>query len=432
MPNWKKLIVSGSSANLLNLNVTNAVTASAFRGDGSALSNVNASVTQQATVASSFTNQTSVATTHNFGTKNILVNVYNDSDSMIIPASIVATNTNVVTVGFDFSTTGRIVIAKGGHIVQGTAADANLLDGEDGTHYLNYGNFTNIPSGIVSSSAQLDSTTVSALNLNAPVFGTGSSSPYFTEVRYNNSNVMEFNQMYLGNASGDYLETNEYQKVVTVIPGANSQNYQILGRITAQSGGATHIVNFNAALRSNTLPDLDWGITYDDNFNNSKYIEPQLWTKETSTAGFIFAFKVLKKIFGTVTVDMQVIPRNSSHLSNVSVNSVQSSEQDSIDSGYTANTFDRSFSINGSNALFTNGIISGSSQITDLTTHKETVSGASSYTVDHNLNEQYPIVQVWNTGTSQQEIPKDVTSNSVNRVTVDFSTTFAGKIIVKK
>ena len=80
----------------------------------------------------------------------------------------------------------------------------------------------------------------------------------------------------------------------------------------------------------------------------------------------------------------------------------------------------------------TNGVISGSSQITDLTTHKETVSGATSYQVDHNLGEQYPIVQCWNTANSLQEIPNSVTTNSTNRVTVDFSTTFAGIIIVKK
>ena len=40
MPNWKKLVVSGSSAALSNLNVTNAVTASFFKGDGSALTNI--------------------------------------------------------------------------------------------------------------------------------------------------------------------------------------------------------------------------------------------------------------------------------------------------------------------------------------------------------------------------------------------------------
>ena len=78
------------------------------------------------------------------------------------------------------------------------------------------------------------------------------------------------------------------------------------------------------------------------------------------------------------------------------------------------------------------GLISGSAQITNLTTHKETVSGASSYDVDHNLGEQYPIVQAWNTATSKQELPNSITTNSSNRVTVDFSTTFAGIIIVKK
>ena len=175
-------------------------------------------------VTDTFTDVTSKVVTHNFGTKNVIVTVYGDDDGYFIPNSIVTTNTNQVTVTFASTESGRVVVAKGGHVVQGTAADANLLDGEDGTYYLNYGNFTSVPSGIVS----------------------------------------------------------------------------------------------------------------------------------------------------------------------------------------------------------------GSSQITDLTTHKETVSGASSYAVDHNLNEQYPIVQAWNTTTSQQEQAESVTTNSVNRVTVVFSTTFAGKIIVKK
>ena len=193
-----------------------------FQGDGSDLTGL--SVDQVATVTDTFTNATSKTVTHNFGTKNVIVSVYDDNDGYFLPSSIITTDTNTVTVTFVGAESGRVVVAKGGHVVQGTAADANLLDGEDGTYYLNYGNFTSIPSGI----------------------------------------------------------------------------------------------------------------------------------------------------------------------------------------------------------------ISGSTQITDLTTHKETVSGASSYAVDHNLNEQYPIVQCWNTSTSQQEQAESVTTNSVNRVTVVFSTTFAGKIIVKK
>ena len=212
-------VISGS--NLEGMTVSGSFSGS-FQGDGSDLTGL--SVDQVATITDTFTNVSSKAVTHNFGTKNVIVTVYDENDSYFIPSSIVTTNTNTVTVTFASSESGRIVVAKGGHVVQGVASDANLLDGEDGTYYLNYGNFTSVPSGI----------------------------------------------------------------------------------------------------------------------------------------------------------------------------------------------------------------ISGSAQVTDLTTHKETVSGASSYVVDHNLGEQYPIVQAWNTATSKQELANSITTNSTNRVTVDFSTTFAGIIIVKK
>ena len=177
-----------------------------------------------------------------------------------------------------------------------------------------------------SSTDTLTNKTMTAPVLNAPVFGIGTNSPYFTEIRFNNSNIMKFNQMYTGAASGSYFSANEYQKVVTITPDGNSQNYQVIGRITAQNAGETHTVYFNAALRSNTLPDLNWTIDYSEEYNGGRYIDPQLWTKETTTAGFIFAFKTLATIYGTVTVDFDVIPRNSSQLDNVSVNSVQNSE----------------------------------------------------------------------------------------------------------
>jgi len=148
---------SGSAqvvASLVNQEVdlgTTAITASYFKGDGSQLTNVD--VSQNATVASTFTNQTSVAVTHNFGTKNVIVQVYNDSDELIIPATVTSTSTSVSTITFDSSTSGTIVVAKGGHIVSGSV---NALDGQAGSYYLDYDNFTNVPSGIVSSSAQID------------------------------------------------------------------------------------------------------------------------------------------------------------------------------------------------------------------------------------------------------------------------------------
>ena len=119
---WKKIIFSGSSAHL------SAVTASYFSGDGSAITNIT--VSQAATVSSTFSNQTSVAVDHNFSSKNIVVSVYNDSDVQIIPASVTLTSLDRVTVTFDSSTSGLIVVAKGGHIVSGSIS-ADNIDGLD-------------------------------------------------------------------------------------------------------------------------------------------------------------------------------------------------------------------------------------------------------------------------------------------------------------
>jgi hypothetical protein len=218
-------VVTTNSQTTGSINVQGNVTASYFFGDGSGLTNLPAAdVSQVATVTSSFDNQSSISVTHNFGSKNIIVSVYGTDDTQIIPSSVTLTNNNSINVGLSANHSGYIVVAKGGHIVSGSAADAAALNGELGSYYLDYTNFTNIP----------------------------------------------------------------------------------------------------------------------------------------------------------------------------------------------------------------NGIISGSSQITDLTTYKEDVSGNSTYTITHNLNEEYPIVQAWNTSSKRQELPSIVESTSVNALDITFSSTFAGRIIVKK
>lgn len=125
-------LLSGSEqvvAALVDQNVnlgTGAITASIFKGDGSQLTNLN--VAQSATVIEEFTNQTSVAITHNFGTKNVLATVYNSSDEQIIPGTVTTTNDNVVTVTFDSATSGRVIVGKGGHIVSGSIPFANITN----------------------------------------------------------------------------------------------------------------------------------------------------------------------------------------------------------------------------------------------------------------------------------------------------------------
>jgi len=189
MPNWKKIILSGSTAALSNLDVDNAITASAFIGDGSALTNISAQVTEQATITDTFTSVTSKAITHNFGTKNVLVSVYNNSDELIIPASTVTTSTNVVTVTFDSSTTGRAIVAKGGHLVSGSA----VLVG----------------SGVFSGSAQIDTVT-----------------RYEESITGNNSYTVTHN---LGE---DYpivqvYDTNKFQTIPGIISASNANSVYI-------------------------------------------------------------------------------------------------------------------------------------------------------------------------------------------------------------
>lgn len=172
-------ITSGLENQEVNLG-TAAITASFFKGDGSQLTNID--VAQSATVIDTFTNQTSVAVSHNFGSKNVLATVYNSNDQQIFPASITTTDLNTVTVTFDVATSGRVIVGKGGHVVSGSIPFDNLLNvptlvsssnqvslaSVDGfssysssvsTRFDNltsdYTELTNIPNGIVSSSVQL-------------------------------------------------------------------------------------------------------------------------------------------------------------------------------------------------------------------------------------------------------------------------------------
>jgi hypothetical protein len=133
------------------------VTATAFVGDGSNISNIT--VDQSATVINSFTAQTSVAVNHNFGSKNVIATVYDGNDAMMIPASVVTTSDNVLTVTFSDPTSGRVIVGKGGHIVSGSIPYANIIDRPtflSSSAQISYTEVQNIPSGIISSSAQID------------------------------------------------------------------------------------------------------------------------------------------------------------------------------------------------------------------------------------------------------------------------------------
>lgn len=150
MPSWRKLIVSGSDSTLNSLKVTTYVSASSFsgnftgsfKGDGSQLTNVTTTVEELSSVAQTFTSVTSSTVNHNLDTDRPLVQVYNTDAEQIVPKVVKILNNNNVIVEFDTPESGKIVVAKGGHIV---------------TASVPWDNLTNVPSGLVSSSAQIAS-----------------------------------------------------------------------------------------------------------------------------------------------------------------------------------------------------------------------------------------------------------------------------------
>ena len=112
MPNWKKVIVSGSDANLNSLNVTAGVTGSLL---GSASYALTASYIQGTFNASaSFSNSSTWTFTHNLGSQYVVVQTFDGSFRQIIPQEITLTDANTATITFPTSETGYAVASKGG------------------------------------------------------------------------------------------------------------------------------------------------------------------------------------------------------------------------------------------------------------------------------------------------------------------------------
>jgi len=122
MSKWNKVILSGSRAELRD------VTASYFRGDGSALTGIVASIASIAENASfpfTFTSQTSFQVTHSLNTPNPIIQCYDSNNEQNIPEIIKIINDDVISITYPTAQSGRVVVAKGGHMISGNLNFAN-------------------------------------------------------------------------------------------------------------------------------------------------------------------------------------------------------------------------------------------------------------------------------------------------------------------
>ena len=643
-----------------SINLTGAVTASYFKGDGSQITNLPASdISQVATINYSFSNSSNFSVSHNFNSRNVIVSVYDSNYVQIIPSSVTLTDLNTTTITLSSPQSGYAVVAKGGHIVSGSADDSNKLNGQAGSYYLDFTNHTNIPSGLVSGSSQVVSI-LSSLN----TYTSSHDTKNVTLATYTGSNdashsliINKFSTLgtYTGSIDtkfttlGTYTSsidtkwstlsgvtsslinaTSSYEtkgrgivsgssQIINILDSLNTysasvksafeltgSNVVVLGDLSVRGTTTTinsttiqlddNIISLNAAGTSNggiivrdatggntNSGSLVWDVTNDywkggisgseskllragadsvfsgssqvdittttgySTFSsslNSRIVSLNTYTSSQDTKNSTLAtytgsvntkFTTLGTYTGSVdtkwstlqSVTSSLINATSSYetrgngivssstqiissLSNQSLNlgtgaitasyfvgdgsgitnvvteiaevaTITSSfdNQSTIAVSHNFNSKNVIVSVYGTNdsqiipssVTLTNantativlssadsgyvvvakgghivsgstewnslanrpiGIISGSTQITTLTTYKETVTGNSTYTITHNLNEEYPIVQAWNTANKRQEMPSIVESTSVNAFSISFSGIFSGLIIVKK
>jgi hypothetical protein len=88
------------------------------------------------------------------------------------------------------------------------------------------------------------------------------------------------------------------------------------------------------------------------------------------------------------------------------------------------NTVTLQFSSNVSGSIV---VVNGGDQ-----TVIETITNATTAVLTHNLNTEWPMVQVYESSSRAQIIPLSVVSDNVNQITIGFSTPVSGKVVIKK
>ena len=107
-----------------SLSIVGIISASAFQGDGSALTNIT--VAQNATVKQTFTNSLTWSVEHNLSTPNAIVQVYDANDFQMIPGTLQIIDDDNIRATFPTAQSGYVVVARGGQIVSGSVDVENI------------------------------------------------------------------------------------------------------------------------------------------------------------------------------------------------------------------------------------------------------------------------------------------------------------------
>lgn len=147
MPNWKKLAVSGSAASFASLYIDTSITASIISGSeftGSLYGTASQAISSSYALTASYvlgpptvitgSNATFIQSTpattwvfnHYLNSQFPVLQVFNASNQVIIPASITANDTTTATITFSVPTAGTAVASIGGYTGSQTVPSASF------------------------------------------------------------------------------------------------------------------------------------------------------------------------------------------------------------------------------------------------------------------------------------------------------------------
>ena len=347
-------IISGNTVIL-----TGSFTGS-FLGDGSQLSGVTSytdadtldfinslnvvsgSIQTLSTVSDTFTSVTSYTVTHNFGTKEVIVSVY-ENDTLIFPSSINTPTTNTVTITFPEPVTGRVVVVKAGHVVSGSINYTSVLNKPtlvSGSSQISFTGITNKPT-LVSGSSQVSFTGIT----NKPTLISGSAQIAALGYATTGSNQFKASQVITGSLTvtgAIVAQTLNVQQVTSSVifssgsnvfgnSVSNTQQFtgsvNITGSITVNGSG---LVPYTGATESVNLGV--YGIGANSVVTNAITVNPsdtnagQIYLKNGSTFSLPNGFGSIGSTTGNEFRLYQVSSGGVFKGANISLNSITSSE----------------------------------------------------------------------------------------------------------
>ena len=83
------------------------------------------------TYSDTFTDVSTFIVTHPFNTKNVYVTVYDSNDQQMLPQTVTTSTNSTVTLTFCEASSGRVLVAKAGHIVSGSIPFENISNKPD-------------------------------------------------------------------------------------------------------------------------------------------------------------------------------------------------------------------------------------------------------------------------------------------------------------